>query len=99
MPIEYQVCFKRLWCLLTPLTIFQLYGGSQFYRWRKTTLGIQIGGLWYLMPLSTIFQLLGGEKLPTCHKSLTISSPGQRPCELLPSLGVRRKLSHLNLLL
>ena len=32
------------------------------------------------------------------------SSPGQRPCELLPSLGgrrpsVRRKLSHLNLLL
>ena len=33
-----------------------------------------------------------------------ISSPGQRPCELLPSLGirpsvVRRNLSHLNLLL
>ena len=33
------------------------------------------------------------------------SSPGQRPCELLPSIGVRRhpsvhcKLSHLNLLL
>ena len=36
--------------------------------------------------------------------SCVISSPGQRPCELLPSLGVRlsvvrRKLSHFNLLL
>ena len=31
--------------------------------------------------------------------SVFISPPGQRPCKLLPSLVVRRKLSHLNLLL
>jgi hypothetical protein len=48
--------------LLTPLTIFQLYGGSQFYRWRKPTLGIQIGGLWCLMSHLTIFQLHRGHQ-------------------------------------
>ena len=24
-----------LWCLMPLVTIFQSYGGSQFYRWRK----------------------------------------------------------------
>ena len=61
-------------------------------------------GSWKLNTAKKIHQF--GRKLQnfppakkTSYTVVFISSPGQRPCGLLPSLGVRRKLSHLNLFL
>jgi hypothetical protein len=85
------ICFDLL--CLTPLSaIFQLYHGDQFWWWKKpeypekTTDHGQATGKLYHLRLRVECTLF--------------SSPGQRPCELLPSLGVRLSyVVNFNLLL
>ena len=60
---------------------------------------------WYSNKTFCQFEFQDGHHQDKCYIAYIFSSPGKRPGELLPSLGgrhpsvVRRKLSHLNLLL
>ena len=80
--VIYNCLLILIFGVLTPLsTIFQLYHGDQFQWWRKPE---------YLERTTDHGQATGKLYHLRMRVECTLfSSPGQRPCKLLPSLGIR----------